>query len=78
MAAYRNAEREGASLVTVDEVIKLLESDGWRQTNTDQSCRSFRHDSKDGTVTISGQLEIIMPAGVVRSLRRHVQLDEGT
>ena len=64
--------------MTVEEVIKLLESDGWRQTNDDVSCRQFKHDSKTGTVTLSGQLEMVVPAGVLRSLRRHVQLDEGT
>jgi len=63
--------------VTVDEVIKLLESDGWRHTNDDECCRQFKHDSKTGTVTLSGQLELIVPKGVLRTLLRHVQLDEG-
>jgi predicted RNA binding protein YcfA (HicA-like mRNA interferase family) len=63
--------------VTVDEVIKLLESDGWRHTNDDERCRQFKHDSKTGTVTLSGQLELIVPRGVLRTLLRHVQLDEG-
>ena len=76
--AVQEQEREGASLVTVDEVIKLLESDGWRHTSDDGSCRQFKHDSKTGTVTISGQLELVVPVGVLRILLRHVQLDEGT
>jgi len=64
--------------VTVEEVIKLLESDGWRQTNDDETYLQFKHGSKTGTVTLAGQLELIVPAGVLRSLRRHVKLDEGT
>ena len=63
--------------MTVDEVIKYLESDGWRHTNDDESCRQFKHDSKTGTVTLSGQLELIVPRGVLRMLLRHAQLDEG-
>ena len=69
-------EREGVSLVTVDEVIKLLESDGWHRANDDDSCRQYKHDSKTGTVTLSGQLELDVPAGVLRVLLRHVQRDE--
>ena len=64
--------------MTVDEVIKLLESDGWRPTSDDRNCRQFKHDSKTGTVTLSGQLELVVPVGVLRMLLRHLQLDEGT
>ncbi|MCA9119393.1 MAG: type II toxin-antitoxin system HicA family toxin [Planctomycetaceae bacterium] len=64
--------------MTVDEVIKLLESDGWRQTNNDESCRQYKHDSKTKIVTLSGQLDTLMPKAVLRSLLRHVQLNEGT
>ncbi len=76
--AVQKLEREGASLVTVEEVIKLLESDGWRQTNDDECCWQFKHDTKAGAVTISGQLEMVMPVGVLRSLRRHAQVNEET
>jgi predicted RNA binding protein YcfA (HicA-like mRNA interferase family) len=75
--AVHELEREGASLVTVDEVIKLLESDGWRHTSDDGSCRQFKHDSKTVTVTLCGQLELVVPVGVLRMLLRHAQLDEG-
>lgn len=63
--------------MTVDEVIKLMESDGWRLVKDDAGCRQFKHDSKPGTVTLSGQLEMVVPVGVLRTLRRHLQLDEG-
>ncbi|MBC8352625.1 MAG: addiction module toxin, HicA family [Planctomycetes bacterium] len=62
--------------MTVEEVIKLLESGGWRQTNDDESCRQFKHDTKTGAVTLSGQLEMVLPIGVLRTLRRHAQLEE--
>ena len=64
--------------MTVDEVIKLLESDGWRHTSDDGSCRQFTHDAKTGTVTLSGQLELVVPKGLLRTLLRHAELDEGT
>ena len=76
--AVQELEREGASLVTVEEVIKLLESAGWRQANDDESCRQFRHDTKTEAVTLSGQLAIVVPKGVLRSFLRHVQLNEET
>ncbi|HUG69014.1 MAG TPA: type II toxin-antitoxin system HicA family toxin [Pirellulaceae bacterium] len=74
--AVQELEREGASLVTVKEVIKLLESAGWRQTNDDESCRQFKHDSKTEAVTLSGRLEMVVPKGVLRSFLRQVQLNE--
>ncbi len=64
--------------MTVEEVIKLLESAGWRQTSDDESCHQFRHDSKTEVVTLSGQLEIVVPKGVLRNFLRHVQLNEET
>lgn len=64
--------------MTFDEVIKVLEADGWRQVNNDESCRQFRHDSKIEIVTLSGKLENVVPKGVLRALLRHVQLNEGT
>lgn len=64
--------------MTVDEVIKFLKSEGWRQTKDDESCRQLKHDAQTKTVTISGQLELVVPRGVLRTLRRHAQLDEGT
>ena len=62
--------------MTVEEVIKLLESNGWRQTHDSGSCRQFKHDSKTGTVTLTGQLKLVVPVGVLGILLRHVQLDE--
>lgn len=76
--AVQELEREGASLVTVEEVIKLLESDGWRHTSDDGSGRQFKHVTKTGTVTLCGQLELVVPVGVLRTLLRHAQLHEGT
>ena len=64
--------------MTVDEVIKRLESDGWRQTNDDESCRQFKHDSKAKTVTICGKLETVIPVGGLRSLHRYAELAEET
>ena len=56
--------------------MQLLEADGWRQMENND-CRRFKHDAKAGVVTLSGQLELVVPRGVLRSLLQHAQLEEG-
>lgn len=70
-------EREGASLVTVQEVIELLESHGWQRTRQD-ACQQFKHDSKAGTVTLNGQLQLVVPEGALRALLRHAEIEGET
>jgi len=40
--------------VKIRDVIKLVESDGWRQVATKGSHRQYRHPVKPGRVTIPG------------------------
>jgi len=40
----------------VRDVIKLIESDGWRQIAQRGSHRQYKHQSKAGKVTVSGAL----------------------
>jgi predicted RNA binding protein YcfA (HicA-like mRNA interferase family)/predicted RNase H-like HicB family nuclease len=40
--------------VTVREIAKLIERDGWRQVRQAGSHRHYRHPTKPGTVTIPG------------------------
>ena len=63
--------------MTVQDVIKLLEQDGWRQIGTDDCRRHLKHDTKRGVVTLNGHLELVVPTGVLRNLLRHVQIEEG-
>ena len=54
--------------VKVREVIKLMESDGWRHVRTTGSHRQFRHPVKAGTVTIAGKLSVDVPKGTLNSI----------
>lgn len=62
--------------MTIQELLELLESDGWARVEEADQCIQLKHDSKSGLVTVSGSLDLNIPPGVVRSLRRHVQIEE--
>jgi predicted RNA binding protein YcfA (HicA-like mRNA interferase family) len=49
-------------------VIKLIESDGWKQRNTEGSHRQFGHPMKPGKVTIAGHLSLDVPKGTLQSI----------
>jgi predicted RNA binding protein YcfA (HicA-like mRNA interferase family) len=65
-----------ASVVTVREIMKLVERDGWRSVRQTGSHRHYRHPTKPGTVTIPGhtrddlhpktQKSILRQAGLAR------------
>lgn len=40
--------------MTVRELLKMLQKDGWELDRTRGSHRQFRHPQKPGTVTVSG------------------------
>ena len=50
----------------VREVIRMLQDDGWTLVVTKGSHRQFKHPSKPGRVTVSGQLGDDMPKGGAR------------
>jgi len=52
----------------VKELIKLIELDGWKQVRMRGSHRQFKHQSKLGTVTVSGKLSVDIPAGTLNSI----------
>jgi predicted RNA binding protein YcfA (HicA-like mRNA interferase family) len=60
--------------VTVREVVKLLESDGWRLARTRGSHRQFKHPTKPGTVTVSGKSGLDMPPGTLNSVLKQAEL----
>lgn len=41
--------------LTVTEVIKMLEKDGWYLKNTKGDHRQFKHPTKKGKVTVKGK-----------------------
>jgi len=60
--------------VKVREVIRMLLDDGWMLVVTRGSHRQFKHPSKPGRVTISGQLGDDMPKGTLASVKRQAGL----
>ena len=60
--------------MTVREVIRLLERDGWRLDRQRGSHRQYRHPTKTGTVTVSGNLGSELRAGTLSSVLRQAGL----
>ena len=61
----------------VREVIRMLQDDGWRLAVTKGSHRQFKHPTKPGRVTVSGQLGDDMPKGTLASVKRQAGLRGG-
>lgn len=58
----------------VREVIRMLEDDGWILVITRGSHRQFKHPTKPGRVSVSGQLGDDMPKGTFASVKRQAGL----
>ncbi len=58
----------------VKELIKLIEEDGWVQKRMRGSHRQYKHPRKQGTVTISGKLNIDVPPGTLNSVLKQADL----
>ena len=61
--------------MTVQQLIDMLQSKGWRLTNAENDIRHFKHSAIQLTVTLSGKLELLVPPGIVRLIRRGTQLE---
>jgi len=58
----------------VRELIRLIESDGWRVIATRGSHRQFKHPAKPGRVTVPGHLNDDVRIGTLNSILRQAQL----
>jgi predicted RNA binding protein YcfA (HicA-like mRNA interferase family) len=61
-------DREFGIRMTVREVLKMLEADGWRLVVTRGSHRQFKHATKSGRVTVSGKSSDELPPGTLNSI----------
>lgn len=61
-------------MLKVRDAIKLIEDDGWFLARTKGSHRQFKHDSKPGLVTISGQFGHDLPPGTLNSILKQAGL----
>lgn len=69
--------RQGKHVVMTDGVRILTEQDGWILVVTRGSHRQFKHPTKPGRVTVSGNLGDDMPKGTFASVRRQAGLKRG-
>ena len=60
--------------MTVREVIRLVEADGWRQARSRGSHRQFNHLSKRGVVTVPGHANDELAPGTLNSILKQAGL----
>jgi len=60
--------------VKVRDLIALIEADGSRNVRTSGSHRQFRHETKAGTVTVSGKPGLEVPPGTLHSVLKQAGL----
>ena len=58
----------------VREIIKLIESDGWRLVAQKGSHRQYKHLTKTGRVTVSGKPNLEIPTGTLRNILKQAGL----
>ncbi len=62
--------------VKVRDLIRMVESDGWKHVRTTGSHRHFKHSSKPNVVTIPGHAGDDVPAGTLKSILRAAGLED--
>lgn len=60
----------------VREIIKIVETDGWRHVKTTGSHRQFKHPTKPGRVTIAGKPGVDVPIGTLKNIFWQAQIEE--
>lgn len=60
----------------VREIIKLIEKEGWFLVRTKGSHRQYKHNSKNGRVTIAGNQHDDIAPGTLNSIFKQAQLKE--
>jgi predicted RNA binding protein YcfA (HicA-like mRNA interferase family) len=60
--------------VKIRDVIRLVESDGWRLARIKGSHRQFHHPTKPGTVTVAGHPSTDVPMGTLNNILKQAGL----
>ena len=60
--------------VKVNELLTLVQADGWKLVRQKGSYRQFHHPSKSGTVTVSGKPSVEVPPGTLNSVLKQAGL----
>jgi predicted RNA binding protein YcfA (HicA-like mRNA interferase family) len=61
--------------LTVREMIRLIEEDGWALVRSTGGHRQYKHPTRPGRVTVPGQLGRDLPPGTERSILRQAGLE---
>ena len=56
--------------VKVNELIAMIEADGWFRVRQKGSHRQYHHATKPGTVTVAGKPSIEVPPGTLNVLKQ--------
>jgi predicted RNA binding protein YcfA (HicA-like mRNA interferase family) len=70
-----SGSNEGSN-VTVREVIRLLEEDGWYLAAQRGSHRQYKHPVKAGRVTVAGNVKDDLAPGTLNSILKQAGLKE--
>lgn len=62
--------------MTVREIIRILEDDGWTMVAQRGSHRQFRHPTKQGRVTVAGHPKDDLAPGTLNSILRQAGLKD--
>jgi predicted RNA binding protein YcfA (HicA-like mRNA interferase family) len=62
--------------VKVRDLIRLIETDGWKHVRTTGSHRHFKHDTKPSVVTVSGRPGDDLPTGTLMAILRAAGLED--
>ncbi len=60
----------------IRDVIKLIESDGWREVVVRGSHRQYKHSLKPGRVTIAGHPNDDLAPGTLNSILKQAKIKE--
>ena len=60
--------------MTVRQLIRLIEEDGWALVRSKGSHRQYKHPTKAGTVTVAGKPSLDLPPGTVNSVLKQAGL----
>ena len=62
--------------VKVRDLLRLIESDGWRHVRTTGSHHHFKHSSKPNVVTVPGNPGDDIPIGTLKAILRSAALED--
>lgn len=67
---------EDEYVMTVRQLIKLLEDDGWYQVRMRGSHRMFKHPTKKRTVVVPGKKGSDVPKGTLNSVLKQADIEQ--